>query len=237
MENNLNIYNVEDMIYNLDASAHLKDAITGKYLASNTVNIRNLGLQNPADIYGLTILDLKGDHDPLWRDIQEKIIVLDNLLLEKGQPVVDSNRVRLINSGLLYIHHLKKIPVKNSKGGISAIFTVNQDITYQLSVLDLLSLYKNTYNKNKAIAITNFLKHINVFALFNLLPTEQELMVLLYRVEYESAKLIANRLHRSVRTIEAHLDNVKQKLNKQLSSVIIQIRSNIYRLNQGNLIA
>lgn len=52
----------EEFIHNLlessNASAHLKDVSTGKYLDSNDINVRKFGLEKGKDIVGLTIDDL-----------------------------------------------------------------------------------------------------------------------------------------------------------------------------------
>lgn len=51
---------VMSLIENFPVSASLKEADTGRYIVNNLYNARQFGVENPADLAGLTIHELLG---------------------------------------------------------------------------------------------------------------------------------------------------------------------------------
>lgn len=72
---------------------------------------------------------------------------------------------------------------------------------------------------------------INYYCIGNIKLTQKESIILFYILRGYTAKQIATKKHRSVRTIEKHITNIKQKLVIKSKAELIEIASkfNLYK--------
>ncbi|MCE3269474.1 MAG: Bacterial regulatory protein luxR family, partial [Burkholderiales bacterium] len=102
---------------------------------------------------------------------------------------------------------------------------MSSNITDKLTLEELWVMYKRHYLINKQAAIQKFLTHIGIINLFNEYPTEAEIRILIAKTRADSYKKIAQLLNLSVKTVETHLGNLKQKVkNFDLNSIIYSIK-------------
>ncbi len=113
------------------------------------------------------------------------------------------------------------------KKKISYVLTINEDITNQVSLLKLWQLYKVLF-KNKNIAMSKYLQYTGVYDFFYELPTNTELIILLTRQFKVTSKDIAKVLYISQRTVETHINNLRNKtkieLNLLMESMAIRLQ-------------
>ncbi len=103
-----------------------------------------------------------------------------------------------------------------SKNKVNAILFYGEDVTPQKNHGGLLITYKHLY-KNEKLALSKFLEHIGFseYIVKNKKITIREFEILLKFSYGKTAKEIANTLNISARTVEIHLNNIKEKLNAQ----------------------
>lgn len=219
---------VEELIQSFNGTAHLKDLKSGKYVLSNDANIKKVGLTNINDICGLTVHDLHSHMKNYWgEDMAKQISKLDNKLKTNPEIIIDQNRFYLNANQFVFIHNMKKYPILNAEKKISYVLTINEDITNQVSLLKLWQLYKVLF-KNKNIAMSKYLQYTGVYDFFYELPTNTELIILLTRQFKVTSKDIAKVLYISQRTVETHINNLRNKtkieLNLLMESMAIRLQ-------------
>jgi DNA-binding CsgD family transcriptional regulator len=104
------------------------------------------------------------------------------------------------------IHHMTKIPVFY-KDKVTKIYTVSEDYTNSVSLLELFELYLCFYSKSYQ-AINQYLKHLEVFDDFYISPTKSEIKVLISQKSNVTRKHIASSLNASISTINTHIENL-----------------------------
>lgn len=212
---------VEDIVHNWNGSAQAKDAKNGKYVISNSHSIARFGLTKPDEVYGFTIRDLDSIMHPLWGDTAKRIEMQDKTIAITQQMLIDSNRAFLTKDGRAYIHNVHKYPILNSKNKVSLILTTNENITHRISTYQLWELYKKLYlSIDKKQAIIKFLEHLNIAQYFDALPTEKELIILLSLQKYPLLKQMSSQLKISVKTIDTHLGNLRNKSKLNLYELV-----------------
>lgn len=221
----INMRFVDDLVHNWNGSAQAKDAKTGKYVISNHHSAARFGIENPEAVYGYTIQDLDLIMNSHWGDTAKRIEDQDSQIYYTQQMIVDRNRVFLTAAGQIYVHNVNKYPILNGANKVSLILTTNEDITSQISPLELLNLYRMHYKiGNRNDLIRAFLAHIEIVNYFIILPTYAELNVLLIYARYSQLKLVAQHLKVSLKTIDSHLRSLRDKSSINLHELILRIR-------------
>jgi hypothetical protein len=209
---------LDSILETTKSSAHIKDIKSGKYLESNTINITKFGFNKTSDIIGLTINDLDSFMSNFWGScIVFEVNMLENKAIETMKPVKE-NRVFLDADGMLFKHDMTKIPIVGSSNSVSSIFTLSDDITNELSLIEILDYYIHFYNSKKN-AVQRFLRHVNVVDLFNEMPTDAEVRVLIAKINYITSKRIAIELNISPKTVENHIASLKERTKIDLISL------------------
>jgi hypothetical protein len=219
-----NIDFIEDFISTIQHPAQFKDVKTGKYLYSNKFHLQNLGFHSMDQIIGCTLEDIDQLMQPKWGNYASQIKNMELQVLANKEIISARNQAWVKDNGLIWIHNASKIPVMNSNGQVSLIVTITEDITSKKSIRYLYPIYKKLYD-DKKIAITKFLEHFSVLKYFMELPSDAELNVLIARINAFGNKEIANLLSISLKTVEAHIYNLKQKIITSLDNVIVNIRN------------
>jgi len=198
------------MIESFPSPASFKEADTGKYIANSTVNARQYGVSNPRDLTGLTIHDIQSFIQPIFgAQHADWVVKLDFHVREK--KIVGSRKHPFLTlSGEMQYQETLKYPVLGSRQNILGIVTYSQDRTDSLSPGNLYQLYRDFYNPQDAIK--RVLACLNIEASFFILPTETQFRVFLAKAERYPNKHIAKFLGMSPRTVECHLDALRNKV-------------------------
>lgn len=203
----------ESLIYFFPMSANLKCAKTFKYLISNNINSDFWGLTE-SQIQGLTIEELAiiEQHRVLRRNHLCNIENLDSLVLASKSTQVLPECDVLTRSGLIMRHDIIKVPVIGKNNNVISIFSFTNERTDTVNLHELLDLYTSEY-VNKKVAVSHMLKHLDWSRFFIHEPSYSELRVLLSIFYHgEDRGYVALRLNKSFKTIQKHIDGLKDKL-------------------------
>jgi|GEM_PF-4426878 len=204
---------LNNMLYSISASTHLKDVNTGKYVNSNLINSKVFGL-SPAEIVGLTAWDL----DSMMGDNWDRSFI--STVVEIEQEVINRKtcgyhkQAFLTISGKVRLQNMIKIPIIGKKQKVQQIFTISENLITSLPLNQVWALYKKFYASNIKTGIKNFLLHTGVHQMFSELPTESELAVILANAMHgqPGSKHVAKILNLSSRTIDTHIAHISNKL-------------------------
>ncbi len=112
------------LIDNYPDSIYAKDTAGGKILA-NKANVKNLGFENEADVLGKTDFDLFSE------EVAAKLFEDDQLVLQKGQSLIDREEKLVTSDGRVFWMLTKKIPWRDAAGNIIGIIGGGRNITKQ----------------------------------------------------------------------------------------------------------
>lgn len=209
----LSIDVAEKLLTTYDCSVHIKELNSGKYVASNSPNLKVFGMNAADDIIGLTLRDMHSFMKPFWGNTAKEVQNYDDMVLVKEQLVEDHNRAWLNARGLLWHHKMLKHPVVNNKGVVSYVLTISQTVDCKIGYKALYKQYQKFY-KDYNICMLKFLEHVNLIAFFNpiTLPTEKQLDIIMLKANYYLNKQIAYALNVSTRAIDYHINEINRKL-------------------------
>jgi hypothetical protein len=196
-------------IENFPVSASLKEADTGKYIINNSYNSQQFGVRNAMDLIGLTIRDLKFCQPEWGTRYVHMIEKLDFRAREKKSHMIGRHQF-LDDSGEAQLEEMVKFPVLGSRRNILGIVTYRHDITPTLPPNNLYRLYRNFYDAKSAIK--RVLIYLEVDKYFVKAPTDAQFRVFLLKTERFANKEIAKFLGTSDRTVECHLDAMRNKV-------------------------
>lgn len=172
---------------------YIKDK-SGKYLEANDGSARNAGFSNAEEMRGLSDFDLEFlpyEQVVAWHANDRKVIYQEKLqLFDEAVTLFDGTRVRALSHKMPFYSSAKKII---GSAGISIIVDKDQDYSSAI------------FNENNAIANAPLLVDAHL--------SSREIECLFYLIKGQSAKIMANNLSISQRTVEQHLINCKAKLN------------------------
>lgn len=196
-------------IQSFPVSASFKEADTGRYIANNLHNSRQFGIEDPAELIGLTINDVRFCQ-PKWGAQYAAIIERLDFRARESKSHVIGRHQFIDDSGEVQIEEMIKFPVLGSKKNILGIVTYRNDITSTLAPYQLYRLYRDFYDAKNAIA--KLMASIEVAQFFLVPPTDAQIRTFLLKIERFSNKEIAKSLDISVRTVECHLDALRNKV-------------------------
>ncbi len=197
------------LIQNFPVAASLKEADTGKYIANNSYFSRQFGVENPMDLVGITIRDLKFRQHEWGTQYATLIEKLDFHAREKKSHVLGRNQF-LDDSSEAQLEEMVKFPVLGSRENILGIVTYRHDITLTLPPIILYRLYRSFYDAKSAIK--RVLLCLEVDQYFVAQPTDAQFRVFLLKAERFANKEIAKFLGMSDRTVECHVAALRNKV-------------------------
>lgn len=200
---------IVSFIEGFPVSASFKEAGTGRYILNNSYNSRQFGVDNPKDLVGLTINDLKFCQPEWGAKYAISIEKLDFRARQTKSRVMGRHQF-LDHGGEAQVEEMVKFPVLGSRGNILGIVTYRNDLTSTLSFSALYILYRHFYDSRGAIR--RVLACLKIDRCFITLPTDAQLRVLLLKAERRSNKDIAKYIGASVRTVECHINGLRNKL-------------------------
>lgn len=215
------------LITSMPNPAHIKDAVTGKYLVTNKSNLATFNFLEEKELIGLSLKEV----DTLFmqsywgKDFAESLALIDCQVKNTGKLLIAKNKIFKDRRGFVRFQDIQKIPVfcRNNKK-VSAILTLTFEYTDKVNLITLYSKYKEIYiNKNEAVCY--FMRSSGIADFFHESLTEKELLCLLYSKRNQVHKNIAQNLHVTIKTIETHLANITHKLkDSSIQDVICFLR-------------
>ncbi|MFJ2995671.1 LuxR C-terminal-related transcriptional regulator [Pandoraea sp. NPDC087047] len=196
-------------VQNFPVSASLKTADTGQYIVNNAHNSRQFGIEDPKDIEGLTIKDIRFRATEWGKLYANSIAEHDFLANENRTSVTRRNRF-LDDSGDAQMEEMTKLPIMGTSGNVLGIATFRRDITRTLPPISVYQLNRNFYTVTDAIERTMIFLGINEY--FILAPSEAQFRVFLLKAERFTNKEISRALRISDRTVECHCAAVRNKV-------------------------
>jgi len=202
-----------DLFNLIPFSSHIKDAASGKYLAMNQASLNLLGFSSAREVIGLTVNDLAIRREGYWEQ------TFPHYVIDLDKKAITTNHTSMIQhaflnqQGFVRIEKLVKIPIMNeNQNKTLGLFSFGEDLTLHVDPLFLLSNYKKFYRDRKEM-IVKFLQFFNIEQYFVTLPTNAELRMLLAMKLNDNYKFLAKALNISIKTVESHRNNLKEKMN------------------------
>ncbi|MFJ2995720.1 LuxR C-terminal-related transcriptional regulator [Pandoraea sp. NPDC087047] len=196
-------------VQNFPVSASLKTADTGQYVVNNAHNSRQFGIENPRDIKGLTIKDIRFRATE-WGKLYAKSIAEHDFLVHENQTSVTLRNRFLDDSGDAQMEEMTKLPIMGTRGNVLGITTFRRDITSTLPPISVYQLNRNFYRATDAIERTMIFFGIKEY--FILAPSETQFRVFLLKAERLTNKEISRALRISDRTVECHCVAIRNKV-------------------------
>ena len=214
-----------DMVQTLPFSS-FKDASTGKYILTTDEGAAYWRLDSPAQIVGLTLADLstgttKENVGPVQSRLSKAYATqttdMDRWVREQKRSIKATRIGLRFGDGNLTYESVAKLPIVGEKN-LLGIVTYGMDLTSKLSLRSLYLLYANLFDRKEAIE--RFLRHVDIDRFFFVPPTPVEILVLVERSTGKSNSEIARQLKVVVRTVEAHMSNIRNKLKGDMLSLL-----------------
>lgn len=197
------------LIEHFPVPASFKEADTGKYIVNNAINSRQFGIDNPQDLVGLTIHDVRFGQPKWGAQYAHSIAKLDLYVREKKTVAIGKHQF-LDDSGEVQLEEMTKMPILGTRRNILGIVTYRYDITSTLSSRELYELYRSFYDASNAVK--RVLTCLDIDQYFTALPTQAQFRVFLSKSERFTNREIAKLLGISDRTVECHIDDLRSKV-------------------------
>ena len=213
------------LIENFPVSASLKAADSGKFIVNNVHNSRQFGIENPADMAGLTIRDVSFRRPDWGLLFSTSVEQLDLRVRETKCHAVGKNEF-FDDNGEVQLEILTKIPVLGSRGNVLAIATYREDITRTLAPIKIYLMYRKFYGVPEAVR--RVVAFLDIQRYFTAMPTDAQLQVFFLKWEGWTNKQIARRLGISDRTVESHCCALQRKIaHGNIFQVISLMKRNV----------
>jgi len=227
----------EDFLFDLINThplSSIKDAQTKKYIQMNYLWAENLGFDSTEELIGLTVDDITyKEQSRIWgakdifihlRDEQQKKIKRLDDQTKISKECVNFDHILFDSEGFLILEETRKIPIISFKTEkVVAIFTYGQNTTLQLSLFNLLDLYKKYYPETQAIK--QLLRYLRLDKYFTETPTLTEMRLLITMRQDPRHKCAAKALGLAVGTVEVYAHKLRDKLTTDLNNVLAGLRT------------
>lgn len=196
----------------INSSGHIKELETGKYVYSNITNLELFGLNLPTEIIGLTLKDMDNFMGKFWGNNAQEVEAYDNQIKNTEKNVFDFNRVWLTRDKKIFRHKMYKYPIKDNFGKTSYILTITEKNNTFINQQQKYLLCKKFYALSELpIRLLDELGILNCFDIRNL-PTEFEIVNVLYKSSHYTNKEIAYYRKVSIKTVEKQISNFREKI-------------------------
>lgn len=186
----------------------------GRYTFNNPQSVRALGFTNAQDVIGISDYDIKV---PI-RDLADFFTAQDHQTLhqESGIKTISFGHYFSANETKMWLRQKSKLMrdgVAQGTHGMAIDISSNKTL-YNFILLSNEKFLPKQHGKTQfSISLETHYPEIKV--------TKKETLCLFYLMRGEQTKTIANILHRSPRTIEAHIDQLKYKTNTSTRSELV----------------
>ena len=226
---------LKNLVRSLPGSAHIKSLDGFKYIASNQGTIDLFGLGSESALIGLDDYKIARIMKQRWPDrLADEIRNYDLNILESQKALTGIKETPYLNAaGKLIVHHLNKMPVLSRDGSPFGILTIAFDMCALKDIAFIRNTYKMIYLDSKQ-AHVKFLEHIQVGGKPNQNSiSSREFDCLELLAQGNSAKEIGLLLNISFRTVEMHIERLKNKLGCFFKNELIDYYYNIQKVVQA----
>lgn len=204
-------YLLTDFIHSFPEIAHFKESQSFTYQVSNQSNLNVYNLQEEKEIIGKTVFDLndtimKGKWPP---NFAEEIHQSDLLVVKNKTPIKLDHKVFLNQSGYLVVHSMIKLPVFDKNKEILGILTLSFDSTKSEEALKIKKIYNQFYDLTESNK--RFMEHFDFKEGVKLKLSPREMDCILAISKCRTNKAASHYLNISVKTLDNHLQNIKDK--------------------------
>jgi DNA-binding CsgD family transcriptional regulator len=229
-------YSAPNLVETFPHFAHIKDAKEFSYLATNANALNFWELETAEEMRGKTIFDLQKLKQKNHSNSSTALEKFAQTIYDKDEAIVRGGEIKYFDSpeglfdhdGYVVTHPTIKIPLFKSdkkNKSVTAILTLVYDATRSTSIDRLYQKYQIAYEDSPKQCNQKFLEYIGLPPVTHAL-TSREIECLVVLSKYRSLKEAAKELKLSSKTLEAHLRNVRLKLNCQnLSNVLCHFTS------------
>lgn len=233
-----NLFYVLDLlIQGLPGCAHIKSNENFTYQLANNATLNLLGFKNARELIGKNDYDLAKIMQWRWPSkFAQELQDYDSSVIQEKKPIIGIEEKPYLNSnGLLVINALTKIPLYSTDNEPLGVLTFAFDTVKAKSPLDIRALYKNIYSE-KNEAHKKFIEHIGLSKLISqnhsehAFITERELDCLIACCRGKTTKEVAKQFSVSHRTIEKHIENLKNKFNCHHRQEVFDIFINAWKV-------
>ena len=212
---------LSDFVEQCPDECHVIDIQTKKFLITNHHHVSHCGLRTIEDFVGLAkeevleAMQQKENLSPITLSNHIKNIKLSNRAEDQiriQKRPISNKHPTIRKNGTIKFEHSFKCGVLNQDHKVIAIFSVFLDLTHQIPLRRIFSLYQEFYSEKAAIQ--KFLEHFNIAGFFEPLSplTFKEVQVLISMRDNSRYKAIANALGMSVATASNHISHIRDKL-------------------------
>lgn len=217
---------INEIIKFLPGCSYMKD-VNGKYLGGNDYLAKSIsGVSTIDDIIGHDdkyLADIIGSR---WPEEFYLSIRQDDLrVIEKNQPLINKIEPAFLDSnGHVVMQLSTKMPLYSEHKKIIGIFGISLDVSNQLSPLNLWTLYNQLY-PDKSLMHERLLSYIamNKGSKKISLLSYRELECLIYLSIGKTSKEIAKLNGLSYRTVEKHIEHIKEKSGCHSRSELVKL--------------
>ncbi|WP_150467757.1 helix-turn-helix domain-containing protein [Francisella sp. SYW-9] len=204
--------------YYKNVFSQLHGLIITKNLNSVITNV-NQGVLEILKIQQNEILNKNYDNMPfLSEGFAEELKKQDEFVINSKNSI-EYLSIGMFKSLKPYILKSSKFPLFDSKNNVIGLAVHSLVVKKQSMIKNIASLKSDDLIKYKDIG--SYYHSHNYDQILNIL-TEKEKEVIFYLIRGKTAKDIAGILSRSLRTIEAHINNIKYKLSINSKSQLIE---------------
>ncbi|HVT62607.1 MAG TPA: LuxR C-terminal-related transcriptional regulator [Legionellaceae bacterium] len=217
---------IYEIIKFLPGCSYMKD-INGKYLGGNDYLAKSIsGVSKIDEIVGHDDKYLAEIIGSRWPEEFYLSIRKDDMqVMEKNKPLINKVEPAFLDAnGHVVLQLSTKMPFYSEHKKIIGLFGISLDVSSQLAPLNLWTLYNKLY-QDKCLMLEKLLSYIamhNGSKKISLL-SYKELECLIYMSNGKTSKEIAKMNGLSFRTVEKHIENMKEKSNCRSRSELIKL--------------
>lgn len=226
---------IEGIVRTFPGAAHIKNTPTLSYAMINQDVLDNYGYSSANEIIGKSIFDISKKMKKSWPKNYGNIITeYETSVLINKAAIISLEEAPYINAKeQLTICSLSKIPLLNDKKEPIGLLTLALNTARYKDKDFLRKVYGKIY-KNKTEALENFLIHIGLrkyvsqYNEWGAGITNRELDCLILLARGKSYKETAAKLELSPRTVEAYVNQVKDKFSYANTTIMLEEFFNYY---------
>jgi len=182
------------------------------FLGCNKAFAKEAGLSSPKEIIGRT------DYDLPWKEEGKAYREDDNLIISTEKPKLYFEETQTTKQGKEITLLTSKFPLYDDKNKLSGILGIYTDITKTKQT----EIEPKIFNKNKLDLKTRKAKKFYLFDDKKTYFTLTEAKCAYFLLKGNTYKEIASHLNSSPRTVEAHIEHMKQKVHCYSKSKLIE---------------
>lgn len=229
---------VKSIINKMSKASYIKSISESEFYYANDSFYNLIGFDLEKGIKDLTDEDLtssicddglKNLLGAIQQNEEQAVLTNQNIINQKLQLYQNAE-------GFLVQYHLNVILIRDDRNNVIGVLSQLADTTEKINHELLFDMYSK-YHTQKRLAIKYFIDHIGLSEAFCNLKTsltKRELECLIHLSKGKTAKETAKELCASPRTVETHLENIKEKFNTTKKAEALCIFMRYYKVEMGD---